>query len=285
MSERRVRPPVCSDDRWMPSQEDELSQLLDRLLSNVTTPPVEGDLIGLIAPHAGYAFSGQTAAHSFRQASGREINRVVLVGPSHFADLGPQAMNSSEYYATPLGQIEIDSDAVSELNRRVDIKFVATDREHSLEMQLPFLQKTVGEFKLVPIMLSHPFYIFGIGARNVCEDLSGALTQLLDAKTLLVASSDLSHLHDYDAVTYFDQMFENLLTDFSIGGLIDYMINEGECRACGDVGIVTMLMAARARGANKVAVLHRTNSGDVTGVRTAGQYTVGYMAAAVYRSA
>jgi MEMO1 family protein len=285
MSERRVRPPVCADDRWMPKRETELSALLDQLLANVTTLQLEGELIGLVAPHAGYAFSGQTAAYSFKQAVGRDINRVVLLGPSHFDDLGPQAMNSSEYYATPMGEVEIDAGAVSDLCRRVGFNLVPTDREHSLEMQLPFLQKTLGEIKIVPIMLSQPFYIFGIRARNACEDLSAALSQVMDAKTLLVASSDLSHLHDYDAVTYFDQGTENLISEFNIGGLIDYMINEGECRACGDVGIITLLMAAKARGGNKVAVLHRTNSGDVTGIRTAGQYTVGYMAAAILRTA
>jgi AmmeMemoRadiSam system protein B len=268
----------------MPRRETELSALLDQMLANSKSPPIEGELMGLVAPHAGYAFSGQTAAYSYKQAEGRDKSRVILIGPSHFADLGPQAINSSSYYATPLGEIELDADAVSDLGRRVGLDFVQSDREHSLEMQLPFLQKTLGVFKLVPIMMSQPFYIVGIRARNVCEELSAALTQVTDAKTLLVASSDLSHLHDYDSVTYFDQGFENLISDFNIGGLIDYMINEGECRACGDVGIITVLMAAKARGANKVAVLHRTNSGEVTGVRTPGQYTVGYMAAAIYRS-
>jgi AmmeMemoRadiSam system protein B len=268
----------------MPSRQAELSALLDRMLANAISPPIEGELMGLIAPHAGYAFSGQTAAYSYKQAEGRDSRRVILIGPSHFADLGPQAVNSSSFYATPLGEVELDADAMSNLGRRVGFNFVPSDREHSLEMQLPFLQKTIGSFKLVPIMMSQPFYIVGIRARNVCEELGAALSEVIDSKTLMVASSDLSHLHDYDAVTYFDQGFENLISDFNIGGLIDYMINEGECRACGDVGIITVLMAAKARGANKVAILHRTNSGEVTGVRTPGQYTVGYMAAAIYRS-
>jgi AmmeMemoRadiSam system protein B len=268
----------------MPRVAPDLSDLLDEMLAKATAPRLEGELIGLIAPHAGYAFSGQTAAYSYKQLEGRDLRRVVLIGPSHFADLGPQAINPSSFYETPLGLIELDADAVHQLGDRVGINFVNTDREHSLEMQLPFLQRELGVFKLLPIMMSQPFYIFGIRARNACEDLSAALSQIVDDKTLLVASSDLSHLHDYDSVAYFDQGFENLITDYNIGGLIDYMINEGECRACGDMGIITLLMTAKGRGANRVAVLRRTNSGDVTGVRTSGQYTVGYMAAAVYRS-
>lgn len=279
-----MRPAVCADGRWMPRTSAELSALLDELLGHASAPAIEGELMGLIAPHAGYAFSGQTAAFSYNQLGGRDADRVVLIGPSHYADYGPQSINPCRFYETPLGQTEVDADAVSKLSDRVGINFVPDDHEHSLEMQLPFLQKMLKTFKLVPIMMSHPFYVMGIRARNSCEELSAALTQIADDKTLFVASSDLSHLHDYDSVTYFDQGFENLITEYNIGGLIDYMINEGECRACGDVGIVTIMMAARARGANKITVLHRTNSGDVTGTRTPGQYTVGYMAAAIYRA-
>jgi AmmeMemoRadiSam system protein B len=268
----------------MPRRETELRELLDQLLANASAPTIEGELIGLIAPHAGYAFSGQTAANSYKQLEGRDFTRAVVIGPSHFADLGAQAVNTSDFYETPFGRIELDAGAVDELNHRVGINFVPRDREHSLEMQLPFLQRMLGTFKLVPILMSHPFYLLGLRARNACEDLSAALAQAIDDKTLLVASSDLSHLHDYDAVTYFDQGLENLIADYDIGGLIDYMVNEGECRACGDVAIITVLMAAKARGANKATVLYRTNSGDVTGIKTSGQYTVGYLAAAISRS-
>ncbi len=283
MSAASVRPSVCADDRWYPSDPADLRQLLDQLLANVTAPPSAGELIGLIAPHAGYAYSGQTAAYSYAQLAGRSFERVVLIGPSHFQDYGAEAVNRSAYYQTPLGEIEIDAGAVNELNRRVGIHFVPREHEHSLEIQLPFLQHQLGTFKLVPIMMSHPFYIYGVPAYNDCETLSAALGPLLDEKTLMVASSDLSHLHSYDAVTYFDQGTENLIEEFNIGGLVDYLVNEGECRACGDVAIITMLLAAKARGANKVRVLYRTNSGDVTGMKEPGQYTVGYMAVAVYR--
>lgn len=268
----------------MPENAGELSALLDDMLANVSTLPVAGKLIALIAPHAGYAFSGQTAAHAYKQLETSDTDRVVLIGPSHFADYGPQAVNSSGWYETPLAKTELDADAVQKLDHRIGINFVPGDREHSLEMQLPFLQKMLGTFRLVPIMMSHPFYVVGIRARNACEELSAALTQIVDDKTLFVASSDLSHLHDYEAVAYFDQGFENLIAEYNIGGLVDYMVNEGECRACGDVGIITVLMAAKARGANKVAVLHRTNSSQVTGKQIPGQYTVGYMAAAVYKA-
>src|SRR5439155_23192638 len=100
----------------------------------------DGELIGLIAPHAGYAFSGQTAAYAYKQLETHSFTRAVVIGPSHFANLGAQAMNESDFYETPLGAVEIDREVVSTLAERVGINFVVSDHEHSLEMQLPFLQ-------------------------------------------------------------------------------------------------------------------------------------------------
>lgn len=253
-------------------------------MANVPPQPLDGKLIALIAPHAGISFSGQTAAYSYKQIEGAAYTRVFVIGPSHFQDYGPQAVNSSAFYQTPLGTVPVDLAIVDELDRQVGLTRVARDREHSLEMQLPFLQRQLATFTLVPLMMSHPFYIFGLPVRNECETLSRALASLLDDRSLLIASSDLSHLHDYTAVTYFDQKFEDYLAAYDIGGLIDYMIGEGEPRACGDMAIITVLMTAQLRGANRVHVLYRTNSGDVTGIKEPGQYTVGYLAAAVYRA-
>lgn len=279
-----VRAPVCADDRWYPHDAAQLREWLDGFLAHVPAPQPEGELVALIAPHAGYMFSGQTAAHAYKQIAGAVFHRAVVLGPSHFADYGAQAMNRSDFYSTPLGTIPVASALVDELNARVGIDFVLQDREHSLEMQLPFLQRQLQDWSLVPLMMSHPFYILGLPVRNECEALSHALAALVDDQTLLVASSDLSHLHSYDAVVYFDQGFENLISEYNIGGLIDYMVNEGEPRACGDMAIITTLMTAQLRGANRVKVLHRTNSGEVTGIKEPGQYTVGYMAAAIYRA-
>lgn len=280
---RTIRAAICADDRWYPSDAAQLRFLLDTFFSNVSLSPSEGELVALIAPHAGYQFSGQTAAYSYQQLAGAAYKRVVVLGPSHFQDLGAQAMHRADFFETPLGDIPVDMKLVEQLNARAPINFVSFDREHSLEMQLPFLQRQLKTFSLVPVMMSHPFYHFGLPVRNECETLSHALAPLLDEDTLLVASSDLSHLHSYDAVTYFDQGFENIIEEYHVGALIDYMINEGEPRACGDMAIVTTLMTAQLRGANKVRVFYRTNSGEVTGNKEEGQYTVGYMAAGVYR--
>ena len=162
---------------------------------------------------------------------------------------------------------------------------VGQDSEHSLEIQLPFLQRALGSFKLVPIMMSLPFYIVGASALKPCEQLSAALTQLArDKRVLFVASSDLSHLDDYAAVKKFDARTEELVAAFDIPALARYMWEGGECRACGDAPIITALLAAKSLGAQRARVLHRTNSGDVTGERERAEYVVGYMAAGVYKS-
>lgn len=280
-----VRAPICADDRWYPSDAAQLRFMLDGFFAQVPSAAHEGELVALIAPHAGYRFSGQTAAYAYEQIARREFERVVVLGPSHFQDLGAQAMNRADYFETPLGNVVVDKALTAKLSERVPINLVSLDREHSLEVQLPFLQSQLkNNFLLLPVMMSHPFYHFGLQVRNECETLSHALAPLMDKETLLVASSDLSHLHSYDAVTYFDQGLENLIAEYNIGALVDYMINEGEPRACGDMAIVTTLMTAQLRGANTIRVFYRTNSGDVTGVTEPGQYTVGYMAAGVYKT-
>jgi MEMO1 family protein len=278
-----IRAAICADDRWYPHDAAQLRFLLDSFFANVPDAPSQGELVALIAPHAGYQFSGQTAAYAYQQIAKAEYKRVVVLGPSHFQDFGAQAMNRAEFFETPLGDVAVDAKLVNELSAHVPINFVPLDREHSLEVQIPFLQRQLKNFSLLPVMMSHPFYHYGLRVRNECETLSHALAPLLDQDTLLVASSDLSHLHNYDAVTYFDQGFENLVVEYNVGGLIDYMINEGEPRACGDMAIVTTLMTAQLRGANTIRVLYRTNSGDVTGNTEPGQYTVGYMAAGIYK--
>lgn len=279
-----IRAAICADDRWYPSDAAQLRFVLDEFFSNVPAAKSEGELVALIAPHAGYRFSGQTAAYAYQQIAKSDYQRVVVLGPSHFQDLGAQAMNRAVLFETPLGEVAVDAKIAHALGERVSINFVSLDREHSLEVQLPFLQRQLKKFTLLPVMMSHPFYHFGVRVRNECETLSHALAPLVDDSTLIVASSDLSHLHNYDAVTYFDQGLENLIVEYNIGALIDYMINEGEPRACGDMAIVTTLMTAQLRGANKIRVLYRTNSGEVTGIKEPGQYTVGYMAAAIYKT-
>jgi AmmeMemoRadiSam system protein B len=133
--------------------------------------------------------------------------------------------------------------------------------------------------------MSLPFYVVGEDALAPCQQLADALAGLAKSRhVLFVASSDLSHLSDYSAVKKFDAHTAELVAAYDVPGLVRYMWQAHECRACGDAPIVTVLLAAQVLGADRVRVLHRTNSGDVTGERNRAQYVVGYMAVGVYKS-
>ncbi len=269
---------------WYPGSPRELTRAVDDMLARVPPPSASGDLVALIAPHAGYAYSGPIAAHAYRQLEKRADDLIVLLGPSHFEDFGSVAVSAKKYYQTPLGDVELDTACITALARHVRINRVESDREHSLEIQLPFLQRVLGKFKIVPLMLSRPFYIAGPDAYTPCQQLAFALAELAKTRRfLMVASSDLSHLNDYAAVKHNDARLAEFLEAFDVGKLVEYMWEDYECRACGDTAIVTALLTAKQLGATRARVLYRTNSGDVTGNRAAGEYTVGYLAAGVYK--
>ncbi|MBI4786453.1 MAG: AmmeMemoRadiSam system protein B [Chloroflexi bacterium] len=270
---------------WYPGSKRELAKAVDEFLAQAEFYATDDELIALIAPHAGYRYSGPTSGHAYRQLTGRTFETVVLLGPSHSENWGPFAISAKQYYATPLGEIELAHDFIDRLADRIAIARVERDREHSLEIQLPYLQRTLGDFKLVPIMVTLPFYLLGAGVLEACQELSATLADLgRGRRVLFVASSDLSHIPDYEAVNQFDAQTAEMVAAFDIPRLAQAMSQDGECRACGDAPIVIALLAAQQLGANRARVLHRTNSGDVTGVRTRGQYTVGYLAAAVYKT-
>ncbi|MBI5301853.1 MAG: AmmeMemoRadiSam system protein B [Chloroflexi bacterium] len=271
--------------KWYPGKPDELQATVDDYLARAERISTDDELIALISPHAGYPYSGQTAAHAYRQLEQHQYDAVVLLGPSHYDDFGAVAVTTKKFYWTPLGEIELDQDFITKLSRQIALTPVERDREHSLEIQIPFLQRMLLNFKLVPLMLSMPFYIVGARALETCTLLANALAELArERRVLFVASSDLSHLPDYHAVKKFDARTEELIAAFDIPGLADYAWQTGECRACGDAPIITTLLAAKALGADRVRVLHRTNSGDVTGEREHADYVVGYLAAAAYKS-
>jgi AmmeMemoRadiSam system protein B len=268
---------------WYPGQPDALRRTLEGYLADAEKVELEGEVRALISPHAGYAYSGPTAAHAYKQLEdGPAFETVAVLSPLHQAYLGRFAVTKAGYYETPLGLVEVDAELVEALGKEVTLNRVGFDGEHSLEIQLPFLQQVLGTFTLLPVMLGEPL-TSGRGLET-CRELSAALAKLLrDRKALIVASTDLSHLYDYNDVVRHDRVMVELVERFDIEGLARALM-EGRCQACGGAPVVTALLAAQALGANRAEVLHYTNSGDVTGNRRLGSYIVGYMAAAVYQA-
>jgi AmmeMemoRadiSam system protein B len=173
--------------------------------------------------------------------------------------------------------VDIDHGLVDALGQQVPVNRVGYDAEHSLEIQLPFLQLALGRFRLLPVMV-------GTSSLDAGRQLGEALAELLDGKSaLLVASTDLHHIDDYQEVQRRDQLVVDAIGSFDLERVRE-VLSPRDCTVCGRVPVYAVLTAATALGATEATVLYHTTSGDVTGMRTPGQYTVGYMAAAIYRS-
>jgi len=277
-----IRQSVIAGD-WYPGQPDVLRRTLKGYLADAEKVELEGELKALISPHAGYAYSGPTAAYAYKQLeNGHAFDTVAVLSPLHQAYLGRFAVTKASHYETPLGLVEVDAELVEALGKEVTLNRAGFDGEHSLEIQLPFLQQVLGTFTLLPVMLGEP--LTSDRGLTACRELSAALAKLMrDRKALIVASTDLSHLYDYDDVVRHDRVMVELVERFDIEGLARALI-EGRCHACGGAPVVTTLLTAQALGANRATVLHYTNSSDVTGNRRPGSYIVGYMAAAIYQA-
>ena len=266
---------------WYPGTREELVHDVDGYFANAEQPLVEGELLGLISPHAGYVYSGQAAAYAYNQLQGRQVDTVVLLGPSHYDWFGEVAVSTEDAYETLLGLVPLDRSFIDQLARDVPLRRFRGDREHALELQLPFLQRQLDEFRLVPILMSTDD---PAAARSLALALADIARKWAASgkHVLLVASSDLHHIDNYDDVVRRDQQVSDAIAAYDLERLTA-LVTVRDCSVCGRMPILTVLHAARALGATATRVLHQTNSGDVSGMRWRGQRTVGYLAAAVYK--
>ena len=279
MSELRVDPHLIRESAiagtWYPGRRDDLESLVARYLAEAPAADVNGALVGLIVPHAGYMYSGAVAAHAYRLLENRHYDLVAVISPSHRYYAGNLLVSCKSYYRTPLGLVEVAHDLVREIGSQVRLDGVDRDDEHSLEIQLPFLQHQLGGFRLVPIMMEDQSF-------ELASRLGRSLAAVLAGKNaLLVASTDLSHFHTYDRAVALDRRALADMERFDPEGL-DHDISAGLAEACGYGAVLAVLVAARAAGANRVSILKYANSGDVTGDRNR---VVGYGAAVISREA
>lgn len=269
----QVRPSEIAGT-WYPGGAADLRSTIERYLAGVERKELEGELVGLIAPHAGYLYSGQVAAHAYKQLEDRDFDLVTLISPVHRMYMGTYVVTSYHYYETPLGAVPVATDLVDTLAEKLRLVRVQRDAEHSLEIQLPFLQYFLSEFRLVPLMLGDQDW-------DCCQRLASELVPLLAGqKALLVASTDLSHFHPYDRAVHLDQRVLEHIENFDPRGLSDDLAAR-RCEACGGGPVIAVMLAAREMGADEAHVLHYANSGDVTGDRS---QVVGYAAAGLYRA-
>lgn len=281
----RVREPAVAG-LFYPGDAASLSRAVDTLLASVKPHAVPGDLKALICPHAGYQYSGLTAAFSYKLLAGRDFRTVFVMAGSHYAMFNGASVCVAEGYRTPLGDVEISEKAgalakaapfVPEPRvplRRPEWCLQASHPvpppgedtpetwEHSGEVQVPFLQKVLKNFKMVSV-------VFG---QVNAEQAACALADQLDDKSLVIASTDLSHYHPYDEATKMDHQCVKAICDLDIARMTTQ-------EACGSGPVLTLMHLARLKGW-KTRLLDYRNSGDVTGNRAGG--VVGYAAIAFY---
>jgi len=260
---------------WYPGSADALKAAVDRhLAAAVDAPPAFDRLVALIAPHAGLIYSGPVAAYSYRLLQFHSFDVVVLVGPSHFVGFDGVAAFCGSGFDTPLGVAAIDRDCTAALLQTSTVvreHLPAHAREHSLEMQLPFVMRLAPQARIVALVM-------GWQTPATARELGDALASVLAGRNaLLVASTDLSHYHDAKTAEQLDAVVVDHVARFDPDGLQRALDVRPE-HACGGGPTVAVLRGAKRLGANASVVLKYADSGDVSGDKTA---VVGYLAAAI----
>ena len=279
---------------WYPGKPEQLAGEVDRYLATATASPAPGRVVALVSPHAGYRFSGAVAGAAYRQVQGMHFDTVVVVGLSHRMPVRMASVFDGDFYETPLGALKVDKEVTRALLAHQDIfeynvgahathkATFESGGEHSVENQVPFLQRTIGDFKMVEVF---------VNAENAgfCHAVGEAIAEALKGQNaLLVASTDLTHFPSYEDANRIDRQALDVLDDFDIPaawkGLskieqqnID--VFNLSCVMCSKAAVLSVFEAAKALGADEAVTLDYRNSGDTAGEKTR---VVGYGAMALY---
>ena len=244
-SREAVKEPAVAG-AFYPADGHELSRSVDGYLANAAADPSGGRLIALIAPHAGYMYSGQVAGYSYRQLTGRPVDTVILVGASHFSSFAGASVYTEGGMRTPLGVVKINEKiARSLLNEKAGVTFYrdAFLKEHSLEVQLPFLQRTLKDVTVVPILMGAP-------TQASLSHLADRLTEVMrkNERVIIIASTDLSHYHDSPTAVGKDRKVIDAVTRMSVEDL-QGLLGSSEGEACGGYPVLLTMMVSRNLGA------------------------------------
>ena len=275
-----VRPsPIAG--QWYESDPEMLARNVDEYLEEAHLPELDGEVVAVIAPHAGHTYSGAVAGYAFAALRPRKPDLVAIIAPMHHPYFEPLITTAHDAYSTPLGDVQVDKDALLRLDviLKSELGFglspVSNDKEHSVEIELPFLQRALSStWKLLPVM---------VRAREprVSEGLGKVLAEVLRERNFaLVASTDLSHFYNHKTALTYDRAMLTEIESFHPEGAFD-VERAGKGFACGLGAFTAVMWAARELGADKVKVLRHATSGNVTGDYSS---VVGYAAAVILKS-
>jgi len=270
--------PTAVAGTWYPGTREALTREVDEYLGG-SSATVDGDIRAIIAPHAGIMFSGPVGAHAYQALAGRDFDVAVLVGPSHFVPFDGAALWPDGAFETPLGPARIDEEGARAMSASAVVQPLpsAHRREHSLEMQLPFLKRVLPDVPIVPLLI-------GFQHRRTIDELGTAMaTAFAGRRALLVASTDLSHYFDARTAFTLDSRVQQCVNAFDPDSLLElfeqYPEHErGRYVACGGGAAIAVMKAAKALGATNGRVLKYGHSGEISGDYDG---VVGYMAAAI----
>lgn len=266
---------------WYEADPQSLARTVDNYLEQAELPNLPGEVIAVVAPHAGLLYSGAVAGYSFATLRGTTPERVAIISPMHHLYNQPLLTSAHSAYQTPLGDVPVDAESVARLDACLYDKLgfgltpIANDPEHAVEIELPFLQRVVkSDFQLLPVMMRSQ-------TPQVARAMGAALAETLHNKNaLLVASTDLSHFYTQQIARQLDTAILAQVEAFSPEGVFE-VEQSGRGEACGIGALAAVLWAAHALGANTVKLLRHATSGDVTGDF---RRVVGYGAAVILKT-
>lgn len=278
-----ARPPAWAG-MFYPREPERLEKMIKRFLAAAPEVKIEGKVKGLIVPHAGYEYSGPTAACAYKLIQGQAFDAVILLAPSHHEFIRGISIFNGSAYNTPLGPVTVDQE-LSRFLTGQDEQIILSDlghrsigqnSEHSLEVQLPFLQVLFGkELKIVAAVFHSQDF-------DLCQKLGGALNRVSRKKNvLIIASSDLYHGYSYEELQTTDNLTLATIESMDAKALCQGL-ESGRYMACGGGPIAALLLAMKHLGSHRTQIVARSNSADITGSR--GGWTVGYAGVAVYQT-
>ncbi len=273
-----VREPSVSG-MFYPDDPKALRRDIGNYLKAADIKTLPSDIRAVISPHAGYMYSGPVAAYGYKAVSAQKFDTAIILAPSHRAYFQGIAIWDEGAFKTPLGDIAIDTASAGALLRSHGVFHVNKDvhrGEHSLEVQLPFLQYIFKDITLLPLLV-------GVVDESMYEEAAEAMSQVIlsgEKKFLIVASTDLSHYYPYDAAVSIDAVTLEHIRNFDVAGMVRDTRSE-KAQACGAGPMITTMMAARKLGAHSSSILKYANSGDVSGDRSG---VVGYVSAVLFKN-
>ncbi len=258
---------------FYPDDPAALARMVDGFLTDAAPQEPAGSIFGIIVPHAGYGYSGRVAAFAYKLIEKKPFRTVVIIGTSHHYPWSGVSVYPRGAFRTPFGNVPIDEPLALKLISPEDgitVMPQVFEKEHSVEVQIPFLQRALTDFSIVPVMM-------GQCSLATCKALGHRLKEALAGRTdcLVVVSTDMYHGYDYDEADAVDGLTLSALRAMDADALYRGL-NESTVQLCGGVGVVAAITAARELGHEKLIVLAHTNSAEVTGTKTKGAWTVGY---------